>query len=245
MHTPRIHTFTDKEQAASDLAQTLAQECLDAKRPTLLLFSGGSALSVIQYLPLFSDAAFLTLSVVDERADPSGATSNFQELSRTPWFQAMRAAGAATIDPLSSATSFSQEKAQAFEHALRQWQETHKNGLIVALLGMGADGHTAGIFPTPATETFAQLFQSEAWVAAHTVPGAPSYPERLTTTLTFLQQVADRVYVFICGREKEIAWRHLLAQDLALSALPILGIYAMRQPQIFTDLSSEKITPKS
>lgn len=244
MNTPRIHTYATKEAAANNLARTLATECLDMERPTLLLFSGGSALSVTEHLPFPADASFLTLSVVDERADPSGATSNFQELSRTPWFQKMISAGATALDPLTSADLSTKEQAQAFERALRQWQETHKNGLIVAILGMGADGHTAGIFPSGAAATFAQRFQGDAWVTAHTIPEAPSYPERITTTLTFLQQVVDRVYVFLCGREKEIAWRHLLTQDLPLSTLPILGIYEMRQPQIFTDLSPETIPQK-
>lgn len=244
MNTPRIHTYATKEAATDNLARALATECLDMRQPILLLFSGGSVLSVVEHLPLSADASFLTLSVADERADPSGATSNFQELSRTSWFQKTLAAGATALNPLALESPSSQEQARAFERALRQWQETHKNGLIVAILGMGADGHTAGIFPSSAAATFAQQFQSDAWVTAHTVPGAPSYPERITTTLTFLQQVVDKVYVFLCGREKEIAWRHLLAQDLPLSALPILGIYEMRQPQIFTDLSSETIPQK-
>lgn len=241
MYTPRIHTFNTREQAARQLASSLGEECAaysDAKRPLLLLFSGGSALSVIDHLPPSPDASFLTLSVADERDDPSGKTSNFQELKRTPWFRKMIGCGASSIDPLAATHLTTEEKAIAFERALRQWKEEHKDGSIIALLGMGADGHTAGIFPIGDSAAFASRFQSRLWVIGSTVPEAPSCSARITTTLAFLQQEAARVYVFICGQEKSAVWEHLLARDTSLSALPILGIYEMQQVALYTDLPS-------
>jgi 6-phosphogluconolactonase/glucosamine-6-phosphate isomerase/deaminase len=239
MDTPRIHTFSTKKKAAQQLASSLGEECeaySDAKRPLLLLFSGGSALSLIDHLPTFLDASFLTLSVVDERDDPSLRTSNFQELKRTPWFRKMIGCGASSLDPLAATHLPTGEKAIAFERALRQWKEEHEDGSIIALLGMGADGHTAGIFPTGDAAAFASRFQGRSWVIGYAVPEAPSCSARITTTLAFLQQEAARVYVFICGREKSAAWEHLLARDTLISALPILGIYEMRQVALYTDL---------
>lgn len=229
-----------KKEAAENLARSLAKKYLDtdADHPVLILFSGGSALSVIGYLPPVPDASFLTLSVIDERDDPSLETSNFQELKRTAWFQEMIACGASSIDPLADASLSTEKKAALFERSLRRWKEEHVDGSTVVLLGMGADGHTAGIFPAENAETFDRLFQSDAWVIAHTVPGAPSYPRRITTTLSFLQKEPDKVYVFICGQEKELAWNHLIAHDVPLPKLPILGIYGIRQAEIFTDLPS-------
>lgn len=247
MDTPRIHTFETREEAAASLADSLVKEYLhsDTKHPLLLLFSGGSALSIIEHLPIPADVSLLTFSVVDERDDPSLNTSNFQELKHTEWFQKMTAGGASYIDPLADARLSSEEKAAAFEHALRQWKKGHEDGSIVALLGMGADGHTAGVFPARNTKTFDRLFRGDRWVVAHTVPDAPSYPERITTTLTFLQKEVHKVYVFICGLEKEAAWKHLLAQDMPLPMLPLLGIYGMHQGEIFTDLKSKAFSQEN
>lgn len=245
MNIPRIHTFSTREEAAKHLAGVLREECLDTKQPLLLLFSGGSALSVTDYLPASSDAAFLTLSVVDERDDPSKKASNFQELKRTPWFQKMMLCGASSIDPLTDNHLSTEKKALAFERTLRQWKENHRDGSIIVILGMGADGHTAGIFPAQEAEIFDQLFQGDAWVIGYTVPEAPSCPTRITATLTFLQQEAAKVYVFLCGQEKATTWEHLLANDIVLSTLPILGIYGMRQVAIYTDLSSGLQAQKS
>lgn len=242
MSTLDIHTFSARGQAVKHLADSLREEyqrCLEKKRPLLLLFSGGSALSVIDRLPAFPKASCLTLSVIDERDDPNGKTSNFQELKRTPWFRKMIKRGASSIDPLAAAYLTTGEKALAFENALRQWKTEHGKGMVVAILGMGADGHTAGIFPTEDSTIFASRFQSRPWVIGYTVPEAPGCPLRITATLTFLQQEASKVYVFVCGAEKMAAWGHLLARDTSLAALPILGIYEMRHVALYTDLPLE------
>jgi len=80
----------------------------------------------------------------------------------------------------------------------------------LVLLGMGADGHTASLFPgTPA------LHEQTRWV---TVGEAPSEPRiRLTLTLPVLN-AARAVYVVVTGEDKAEAVRRVLMERDPLPA---------------------------
>jgi len=52
--------------------------------------------------------------------------------------------------------------AHRYESSLFEWAKKHPEGKIIATMGIGFDGHTAGIMPYPENpETFARLFEDK------------------------------------------------------------------------------------
>lgn len=68
-------------------------------------------------------------------------------------------------------------------------------GIDLTLLGMGADGHTASIFP--ASEA---LHEDKHWFVPVNVPEM-AQPQRITATLSFLNQCRRAVFL-VTGKEK-------------------------------------------
>lgn len=90
-------------------------------------------------------------------------------------------------------------------------------GLDVALLGLGADGHVASLFPGAVLSGTARV------VLATSSAKPPS--RRITLTQSMLATAADAV-VFASGESKRVALVRLLDRDpaLAVSALPRVSV---------------------
>jgi 6-phosphogluconolactonase len=86
----------------------------------------------------------------------------------------------------------------------------------LVLLGMGADGHTASLFP----ETTA-LLETERWVVGNEVPKLSS--SRMTFTFPLIN-AAERVMFLIPGESKAAALAEILEGPSNLSRLPAQGI---------------------
>lgn len=110
--------------------------------------------------------------------------------------------------------------AQAYEDTLRHLFDKTANDAFPAfdliLLGMGADGHTASLFPgTPALEARSR------WV---TVGRAPVEPfDRVTLTFPMIN-TARAVLILAGGDEKLPAMQRWLAQSTSLNETPISGV---------------------
>jgi 6-phosphogluconolactonase len=90
--------------------------------------------------------------------------------------------------------------ARAYEETLRAYFDDESPAFDLLLLGMGADGHVASLFPdSPA------LGEQERWVIATTSP--PSSPVRDRVTLTFPTiNAAHTVLFLVAGASKHDAF---------------------------------------
>ena len=123
----------------------------------------------------------------------------------------------ANIHPVPTEGMTPQQAAAAYEADLRRFHGAHRTRVErplfdVTLLGMGADGHTASLFPGQAA-----LEERERWVVAATDPRA-----RPRITLTYPALESSREIAFlVAGAEKRDALRRVRAGDLALPAARI------------------------
>jgi 6-phosphogluconolactonase len=161
----------------------------------------------------------------DERAVPADHPDSNYRMARETLFDHLPVP-AGNIHPMPvpdvvSAATLA-EAAREYETALRQLpQEDGRPRFDLVLLGMGADGHTASLFP--GTDA---VGESRRMVMAVWVPQLSAW--RLTLTLPVLN-AARHVWVMVTGKAKATVLRQVLARREPL--LPIQRL----QPQAGID----------
>jgi len=234
-----MEIFRSKTQddAAEHAAEALT-ELLKAAKDSgiLLLLSGGSALKILDYVDEDAVGENLTLSVVDERFSADPETNNFAQIQNTSFYTLAQDKGASFIGTLPRPGETLAQISQRFERALRNWRAENPEGKIFAVLGMGADGHTAGIFPLPGNEQeFNRLFVSQNWVTGYDNGGQKMPSERFTATLALLALV-DSAIIFVTGKEKHEKLLLAAKKQGKLHELPALCWHRLKQARVYTDL---------
>jgi len=215
-----IHpTRTPKEDAVTRL-NTLLSDARD--KDVLLLLSGGSALALVGGIDPSLLGPHVTISVLDERWTYEEKDSNFAQLTKTTFYHVAGTAGVHFIDPRPHEPESLQDTAKRFDLALKEWHITHRDGVVIATMGVGEDGHTAGILPFPEDpETFESLFMhTSTCVRGYTVPPEKNpHTKRMTVTITYLKRHIDHAIVFAIGTGKREALR-TMQHEGALAPVP-------------------------
>jgi 6-phosphogluconolactonase len=187
--------------------QSKAAECISKTGSFVVGLSGGSLINVLapHITELVTPEWFCFL--VDERFVPETST----ESNAGQWLSAglpddylhRRTQRDATSSPVALEAA-----AVAAEDALK-WvlEETGKDGADLILLGMGADGHTASLFPTSQHYTDRSLQYSRLYVAVSDAPSGP--PQRLSMTLAAINASKEVIFV-VSGEFKADALRRVL-----------------------------------
>ncbi len=121
------------------------------------------------------------------------------------------------------------EAAAAYERLLRShWPQAAWPAFDLVLLGLGADGHTASLFPGDPV-----LEEQESWVRAVLAP--PAYEIRQRITLTFLAINSARAIYFLVSGEVKVPALHAVLEQNG-SALPASRVRpAEGEPRWFLD----------
>lgn len=229
---------TSADEAKRGLATRISSELRSSREsgmPVLLFFSGGSALGILDLLDRDIFGPYLTMTPVDDRYDPSGRESNFAAFTKAECFPRAKAAGTRFIDTRVQLGQRRDDLALAFEQNIRKWTTEHPGGRTLAILGMGPDGHTAGIFPMDDEERFRELFERDRSVVGYRGPEYAVCPERVTVTPALLGRL-DRIFVFFSGEEKRAAWERVMPGAEPVHALPAAIFRTLPTVEIFTDL---------
>lgn len=229
-------------QAQAHLVKLLNQATVQG--PVLLLCSGGSALDVLMgdFSDLKQDEALknLTVSVVDERFDPDPQVSNFSHLITTTFFHETLRDDVTIIDTRAREGQRHDQHAAKFENDLRTWKREHESGKVIAIFGIGSDGHTAGIMPFPDdSDTFSSLFMRQNWVCGYDAGKLDLRGIGLRTTLTatFLTNHIDQGLVWATGKDKYVALKSFISGGDEWHRVPSRMLRAIPQLWLYTDFS--------
>lgn len=219
-----------------DIAAKVAELLLEGKK-VLFLISGGSAtqagLKVLEQLEIIDgiDFANLAISLVDERweQDNLHADSNWLPLAESELVLRLSDKGAELVPVLHGGTMAS-ETARFNEYLLAYAEQE-----VVALFGMGEDGHTAGIFPASVAD-FATNYGEESLAVSHEVS-----PKATRTRITISPKMINLIkhkYLFAAGEGKREMLKRLIAQaDSSITPADIAAqpSLLLRKAEIYTD----------
>jgi len=204
-----VHVHKNSHDAALSLARSITEDMKKARaegKSVLFLSSGGSSFEILGHISGKVLDEHVTIGVLDERHDSTNKNNNFAGLMKTSFYESAKLAGCNFIDTRTAENQNPDELADLFEESLRNWRRDHPDGVIIATIGIGTDGHIAGIMPHPENPIrFEELFNGDRLIVSYDAGSKNMHPMRITTTLTFLSFV-DRPYVFAAGKEK----RHVL-----------------------------------
>lgn len=210
--------YPDAEMMMMDLANTLAGElesCLLTHDHASFAVPGGTTPG-----PIFDvlcgakhiDWARVHVMLTDERWVPETSDRSNTKLLRERLL--IEAAAAAKYVPLYGGTPTPEESLAALEDGLRE-----ELPVSVMLLGMGADMHTASIFP--GADQLDAALRGDHLLVAMRAPGAPE--PRITLSAKVLKGAMSR-HIVITGAEKRKALER--AQTLSPTEAPIAAVLA-------------------
>ena len=227
-----VESATPQVDAGRALSDLLVQY---AHTPILLLVSGGSAFSLLEYVDERVLDSRMTLGVLDERISTDPAINNFAQLTETSLYARALGAGVVMLSTLVAPGDTRDDIGERMRHALRAWRMTNPTGVVIATMGIGADGHTAGIFPVPGVD-----FNGGDNVVAYTVPQVMNpYPERITVTNTFLRKEVMHAVVLAVGAEKQRVIAHLRTGVCEKVSMSACVLCEMASVTLYTDVYSK------
>ncbi|MCI5108441.1 MAG: 6-phosphogluconolactonase [Candidatus Pacebacteria bacterium] len=201
--------------------------------PVLFMISGGSSLSVLDHVDIGSLGSHLTISVIDERFSTDPKVNNFCQLEQTKFFdRCIKKDVEITGTRIHKGESLP-KAVMDFKKNIYKWKK-ERGGKVVALLGIGKDGHTAGVMPYPENEKlFKDLFLDEEWVVSYDAKEKNEFPLRFTVTLTFLKKEVDHGIVFAKGKKE--ALKLLNDKNKKIHEVPAKILKEMRDIHMFTE----------
>lgn len=207
---------------------------LHKQQPVLLLSSGGSALAILDRLPDSVFGSDLTVAMLDERFSTDAAVNNFSQLMTLGFYERRVAGGAVFFDSRPQGGESPTDLAARFENFLHHWYEVHPAPVTIATLGMGEDGHTAGIFP----EYVTALDAGGKWVEACTLSVEVNpYPERVTVTPQFLTTKVDRAVALVSGSAKHPVLKAVVGKEVSPEVYPAVLWHQMPHVTVVSDCS--------
>lgn len=213
------------EEAVASLAQVLTEK-LRKDEHVLWLLSGGSniplAVQAMERIPETLSNR-LTIMPADERYGPlEHVDSNVRQL-----YDAGFAPKYARFVPILIGKDFEETLHQFADTANRLFGTSSS---IIAQLGMGADGHVAGILPnSPAASNEADLVAGYA---------GPDY-KRLTLTFSALKLVTT-AYLFAFGDNKRLALKQLQQDDIPYERQPAQILKTIPSAYVYNDQLEEE-----
>jgi 6-phosphogluconolactonase/glucosamine-6-phosphate isomerase/deaminase len=215
------------DDGVADLTKRLVRELAEGKR-VLWLVSGGSNIPAsVQAMLNISDelSKGLSVSLIDERwGEPGHKDSNWQQLL-DGGFDGKRARLLPVLRP-----------GAGFERSAKDYDDLIKkafdeNDVVIGQLGIGPDGHIAGILPgSPAAA------EEKALATGYEAPPL----KRLTLTFPAFRRLTA-AYAFAFGAPKRQALESLQAGKPGLLEQPALILAELPEAYVYNDQVGEHV----
>lgn len=224
------------EQAAEQLQRILmARE----NGKVLLLLSGGSSLNILDYVSEEGLSGKVLVSMLDDRYDEKPENNNFSQLMKKPFTQTCVNAGCYIFGTQVNAKETFGEYGQRYERMIANWLEYNPEGVVIAVMGLGVDGHTSGILPhSESPQVFRTLFEEPNDISVtYDAHDKDEFSLRLTVVNDFLRNKVDYAIMYVQGESKREALESVLSHKGDLHIKPARIIHEMKDVAIFTDLN--------
>lgn len=204
----------------------------------LLLLSGGSSFDVLEHVH-DGLGGNVTVSMIDDRYSEDKEVNNFSQLLHNDFTKRCTESGCYIFGTHVNVRETMAEHEQRYERMLKDWIETNPEGKVIALMGIGADGHTAGILPFPESKkVFDNLFEQEGdFATAYDAKEKSEHSLRMTVTNDFLRKQVDYAVIYAVGEDKRKALEDTLTESGEVHITPARVIRQMKDVELFTDLT--------
>jgi 6-phosphogluconolactonase/glucosamine-6-phosphate isomerase/deaminase len=192
------------------------------------MVSGGSALQLLDYVDVEVLGAHITLTTLDERftTDPFG--NNYELLSQTIFFAEATTRGATVLPTVVRSGESLSDFASRLDRGLTTWRNNHPTGVIIATMGIGSDGHTAGLFK----DVVETVYESDNVLGQRIAEDSHDYPHRVTVTAKFLRSNIAAAVALAAGESKREIINTLL-QNIRLGHIPAAVLLDMNDVHLF------------
>jgi 6-phosphogluconolactonase len=231
-----LHTFANLEhlsRSAADRIIRLAQGAVEARGYFTWVLSGGhtpaSLYRALAQNPWRGAFPWAQTQVFwgDERwVKPDDPESNYA-LAHNALLEHVPLP-APQVHPMPTFAATPEDGAREYADQLHAFFGPREPVFDLVLLGLGADGHTASLFPG------AGPFPPDVWVAATIAPPGAAVLRRLSLTLNVIN-CARSIMFLAAGEEKKVRVRELLEAPDAARAYPAGNVRARERMIWFLD----------
>ncbi len=227
-----VVTESPLEETAKGVEEMLSN---NQSKPILFLISGGSAFKVLDHLSPDVFGPHVTITLLDERCHQDA--SNYSELTAMDYYGKVIDKGVTDMFKVNDLHFFNDcaSISKSWENALREWRNENKNGVVLALMGIGSDGHIAGILPLVSDDM--QQFEDESWVVSYEAPPEVNpYPKRITPTFTFFRSQVAEAVVYATGESKQEAIDNIFKPEGSVTKTPSRLLLELPTVTLYSDL---------
>jgi len=227
------------EEAAKHLNDIFSRY---AGKPILFLVAGGSSLKVLDFITPSYLSPDMTVTVTDERLYEDVESNNFAILQASSFYNELIQSDTYCINTQLNPDELPEEHRARFERNIRDWKAEYPDGVIVALYGMGKDGHTGGMIPGALSEAEfeAEYNDPKKLVGFMDAKDKNPYRLRVSTTLPFMRDWVDHAVYYITGEEKKETLQKAAADPVSEKPnyfeLPAQVMRHMKDVVVFTDI---------
>lgn len=235
-----VRTFSDLEALSQAAAQTLTADIEAVLRTqdryTLALAGGSTPQRLYELLAVEAEGTLpwsqIHLFWGDERFVPYDHPKSNAGMALDALIQPAPIPDG-NVHPIPTQTDQAEDAAAAYADTLRQYFTDRSTTFDTVLLGLGADGHTASLFPETASPE--QLRADDAWTRVVPAPSRHDVSTRLSCTLPVLNG-ARRAVFLVAGERKRNALQRVLKN--ADSPLPAAQVHPREEVLWYVDTAA-------
>jgi len=229
---------TTTETGFKDAARKLIELVNAQPGQVLLLLSGGSSLNIPNFLLCRDFNNPVTVLLGDDRFSRKEDENSFLTLSCTTLMTNTTDCSHVTfISTTPNENESLEDFGVRYEQVILDWQLKYPGGSIIALFGVGEDGHLAGMMPFLEKEEWEKLFLSTKNAVSYDAKHRSPYPLRATITGSFIQKSITCGIAFALGAKKERIIQRLINEDIPYHTMPAQLLKTIPNCTLITDCS--------